>query len=85
MIGHDKQRISIQPSAAMQAGAIHYGPKTLLPKFWSLYTTTRQRTTPVSRPLKTSQGPNCPPPAAIQRSAGPRKQHPRAEQAPQSP
>ena len=31
MIGHDKQRISIQPSAAMQAGAIHYGQRRCCP------------------------------------------------------
>ena len=85
MINHDKHRISIQPSASMQAGAIHYGPKPWLPRFWPLRNTTCQKTTPVSQPLKASHGPNCHPRAAIHRSARRRKHHPRAEPATQSP
>lgn len=85
MIDHDKQQISIQPSAYMQAGAIYYSPKPLLPRFSPPHNTTCQRTTPVSRTLKTSQGPNCHPPAATHRAARPRIHHLRTEQAPQSP
>jgi len=81
MIDHDGQRISIQPSASMQAGAIYYDPKPWLPRFWPLHNTTCQRTTPLSRPLKTSHGQKCPPPAAIHRSARRRKHYLRAEPA----